>query len=281
MILGLVAIGFLAVILARTWDDVVWQVQLSGWRLGVAGVLLLAANGALARSWASLFGGEAARPQLVRGYFQALPAKYIPGGWAQPIGQVGLAGEAGVGLGHATVAYPVQVLCLVVAGAAMGSGLFLARGVPPVLRWFAGAGLASVVLLWRRWMEFTLGAIGKVFKRGSWGDLLPPQSSIWRSFGWTALGLGFMALSFAGLLTGVSAGGFPAPLAMSAFAFAWLAGFLAVPFPAGVGVREGVLIAALAGAAPAPVVISIALIHRALQMVSELVLALGSGLQRL
>jgi uncharacterized membrane protein YbhN (UPF0104 family) len=54
------------------------------------------------------------------------------------------------------------------------------------------------------------------------------------------------------------------------FALAWTAGFLALPFPAGVGIREVVLIAVLGRAGGTAPLIGASVAHRLLSIVAEL-----------
>lgn len=275
-LLGLVAVAFLTAALVRTWNQGLGRIDLSPWRLAATGMLLFLTNGALSRSWSALLGVDASRSHLVLGYLRALPGKYVPGGWAQPVGQIGMAEEAGAALGRAVVAYPVQAICLVVAGAVLGSGISLNSSVPNWIRWIAAGGLASAVLLRRRWLERLLAAVGRLLKKPNWGGLLPPQAAILASFAWSSLGLACMAASFA-VLAEQPGGDVPAfLLVMSSFAFSWLSGYLAVPFPGGVGVREATLTAALSGIAPTSLAIGLAILHRLLQISTELLLALGA-----
>jgi uncharacterized membrane protein YbhN (UPF0104 family) len=54
-----------------------------------------------------------------------------------------------------------------------------------------------------------------------------------------------------------------------AFSAAWVAGYVALPFPAGIGVREAVLVGLLP--APAAVVTAASIVHRLLTMLAELI----------
>jgi uncharacterized membrane protein YbhN (UPF0104 family) len=65
-----------------------------------------------------------------------------------------------------------------------------------------------------------------------------------------------------------------------AFAVAWTTGFLAVPFPSGIGIREGVLIAATGSPSGAASVIAASIVHRLVTMVGEIVMILFSRRRR-
>jgi len=213
----------------------------------------------------------------VRSYLRAQPAKYVPGGWAQPVSQVAHTANLGAHVGRATVAYPVQAVCLMVAGATLGSGLGFSEEPSSTLRWVSLAGLLSLVLLSRRWMMAVFALVGRAFRRGGWGALVPPQEASLKCFAWSLCVIGFMAAAFSLLAAGSYSGSVPPLTMISVFSLAWVAGFVAIPVPAGVGVREAVLMSVLGSAGPASVAVALSVAHRGLQMVAELVLAAGSG----
>jgi hypothetical protein len=83
---------------------------------------------------------------------------------------------------------------------------------------------------------------------------------------WAVTGLAFAALVAA--LHPLDAG--DVPLVMAAYAAAYAAGFLALLTPAGLGVREGVLVVALAPVLPAGPALVVALVSRVWMMLVEL-----------
>ena len=60
--------------------------------------------------------------------------------------------------------------------------------------------------------------------------------------------------------------------AVPAFALAWTVGFLAVPIPAGLGIREAVLIAVISRPGGAALVIAASVAHRLVAIISEAVM---------
>ena len=60
---------------------------------------------------------------------------------------------------------------------------------------------------------------------------------------------------------------------VGAFALAFVAGLLVVPLPAGAGVREGVLVATLAGSIGAPAALTVSLVSRLVLLAVDLVMA--------
>jgi uncharacterized membrane protein YbhN (UPF0104 family) len=83
---------------------------------------------------------------------------------------------------------------------------------------------------------------------------------------WAVTGLAFAALvaSLYPLAPG------DVPVVVAAFAAAYAAGFLALLTPAGLGVREGVLVVALASVLPAGPALVVALLSRVWMMLVEL-----------
>jgi hypothetical protein len=276
VVLGSAGVLFLVISLARNWTTWVGHVEINGWRLVLAMGLLLAAGVLLARSWAAVLAGLAPPGKLTRGYLRSQPAKYIPGGWAQPVSQVVHAAGDGAHIGMAATAYPVQAVCLFVSGAVLGVGVVALGEAPDVLRCVSPIGVLTVILLSRRWMAWIVGLLGRLLGKAGWEELVPAQAAIWRCFAWSLGAIGLMAAAFA-VLADSSYGSLLGPLgAISVFAFAWAVGFAALPFPAGVGVREAVLAGVLGGTGPGSLVVGLSILHRALQMLAELALLLVS-----
>jgi glycosyltransferase 2 family protein len=60
---------------------------------------------------------------------------------------------------------------------------------------------------------------------------------------------------------------------VGAFALAFVAGLLVVPVPAGAGVREGVLVAMLAGSIGGPAALTVSLVSRLVLLAVDVVMA--------
>jgi uncharacterized membrane protein YbhN (UPF0104 family) len=161
------------------------------------------------------------------------------------------------------------------AGAAIGALLLLAPGAPTLVRFGAASLLLLLAVLRRRWLATVLDRVGGWVGRPSISEHVPAQPAILRSFAWTVGTFGLSAGAFAILLRGLGADVTPVH-AIAAFCFAWTVGFLAVPFPAGIGIREAALVAALQGDVSAGLVIAASLCHRLVNMVVEVLLILGS-----
>ena len=257
--------------------------------LGAASLALLAGyllSGLLWGRMVTELGGPRISPGAsCRVYFLANLGRYVPGKIWQIAGVAYLSREAGVRASLGTAA-AVLGQGMALAGATLvGSGAFLAGGQR--MRTLGVWALTAAGLL-------VIGvAVPPLFRRGMdlWFRLLrqePPSGpDPGPGFGprWLALytlNWAVYAGSFWGLARAFGVGGGPVALA-SAFAAAYVLGYVAFFAPAGLGVREGFLVALLqplgvgAGAAAA-----LAVLARLWMTLVELVPALvvwgrGSG----
>ncbi len=239
----------------------------------LAAVVLLAAGVLLAAvAWARLLDG-ASLTTLLPSFTEAQLAKYVPGAIWQGVGQVLGAERLGVRRARASVAFLVQLWTQLVAATCVGALLVLdARAGWMWL--LPAAGILGLITLARRPLVWVLGVVGRLLRReaASAGRVAPAQRDI---IGAALLGAGTIALggwSFSALLLG------PRPqvevvAVVAAFAAAWVAGFLVVPLPAGAGVREFVLLAALGSEFGAAAVLAAAVVHRVVALVAEILLA--------
>jgi uncharacterized membrane protein YbhN (UPF0104 family) len=180
-------------------------------------------------------------------YYLSQLTKYLPvGGFAQAASQLSLAPSAGITVRRAAVAFPVSAVCAVAAGATLGSGLALAGDLPGWARVVAALGLLSPLLLYRPWMAKALNTARRLVHRIPDIDHLPSQREIIACYLWAAVTIGSFSVAYAVLLASTTEGENPARV-FCAFALAWVIGFLAVPIPAGLGVREALLVVFLPG----------------------------------
>lgn len=230
--------------------------------LGAAGML------AIALPWASglrLLGAAVAGRRHVAWYFVGEIGKYVPGGIWPVLGRGEMARRRGV---PAAAAYGSVALSLVAlylaAGAAVVVLLPFRVGGGATAWWAASAVLVPVGLLalHPRSVSAGLRLVARVARRDldvtvpSWAESLRYVAAYLPA--WALIGLATWAVARA--LTP------DAPVAGIAFAavLSWLAGFLAVPVPGGLGVREAVFVAA-SGLSPG-IGAAVALLARALFM---------------
>lgn len=269
LVFAAAAIGFLIAAFADTYDRTA-DVLPSWWRLALAEVFALAGLWFAGRSWLALFDDVEDKGPLLGAFYTAQVAKYVPGGVWQAVGQIGMSTRAGISIGRASTAFAVHALTNVAAGGTVGATLVLGASRPAMpLRLLSLLGLAPIALLHRGWMRRAVALVRRLIRRGAGDEVVPPQAAILRSYVW-CLGTFFTAGVAFGLVVSAEPRGWSIATAVAAFGLAWTAGFLALPFPSGLGVREGVLIA-IAGSQTAATVIAASAIHRLVTIVAEVI----------
>jgi uncharacterized membrane protein YbhN (UPF0104 family) len=276
-----IGLAGLAVAVASTVDNAREQVLPGADAFALAGGLALVSILASGRAWVALFRDVLAnlgeRVRFEATYYLSQLTKYLPaGGVLQAASQIGLAVAAGVPGGRVALAFPVSVVGTVAAGATLSAGMALAVELPGWARALALVGLAAPALLHRRSMAALLRLARRLVRRVPAPDRLPSQRSILVYYVWALVSIGATAAGYAVLLrslTGEASWG----IVFFASALSWTLGFLVVPLPAGIGVREAVLIAAVPGVDAGPL-LAASLAHRLLGMAAELAAALGSTL---
>jgi hypothetical protein len=113
----------------------------------------------------------------------------------------------------------------------------------------------------------------RLVRRQAPPDLVPPQRAILVSSAWSVATLLASGGAFALLVSDASNGTL---VAILGYALAWAVGFLALPFPSGLGVREAVLVAVVGPTAP---VIAASIVHRLVTIAAEGVLVVWSRLR--
>jgi len=282
VVLAVVA-GFFVATLAARWNDVIslkWRLEPG--LFTAATVLLALSYGLVAWLW-GLALRRAAGTRLVAGariWFLSNLARYVPGNVWSYVGAVELARREGVAR-RTTLAVMAltQVLSVVVALAA-GLPVLLAErarlGRPALLGAVVVVAVAGLAVLFRRRL---LGLARRRLPGFDPAELAPSAGTVaWLVAGyaayWVVTGLAFAALVAS--LYPLAAG--DVPLVVAAYAAAYAAGFLALLTPAGLGVREGVLVVALAPVLPAGPALVVALVSRVWMMLVELA---GAGVAHL
>jgi glycosyltransferase 2 family protein len=278
---GVLVVGLtgLALTVASTLDDASEQVMPGPGALAAGAALALAAILTSGRAWVALFHetlhDRGHRMRFEGNYYVSQLTKYLPaGGAVQAASQVSMASAAGVPLGRVALAFPVSAVGSIAAGATIGSGLALVSDLPAWARASSLLGLATPALLHRRFLAGVLEFGRRFVRRIPATDRLPSQRRILSFYAWAVVSMGCTAGAYTVLLQSLSDEASPG-VVFVAYAMSWTVGFLAVPLPAGIGVREAVLVACLPGVGAAPL-IAASLAHRLLGIGAELTAAFGT-----
>jgi hypothetical protein len=278
-VLGLAIVGFAARSLIRNWDELraqplEWNLQ-PGWIVLSALVvwlmyaLLIAAWRRMLSAWGrGLDPWSAARIWTVSSL-----GKYLPGKVWAVAGMAVMAQRAGIGAGPATgSAVILQVLAVGTGAAVTGlTGWSALRAAYPG----AATGLAVLLgtavvaiglLLWPGFVDRALRIAAPAAE-----PVRPPVGAVVfgivaNAIAWVGYGLALWLLA-RGLLPRAELGLLPA---IAVFTASYLAGFLALFAPGGIGVREGVFILMLQGPVGIGAATALAIASRLLLTLTEL-----------
>lgn len=258
--LALAGIIYVGIRIHDYWSGLSYlSLPISRW-FGVAGLAMLygAANAFLAIAWWNLLGhhGAHCRPSLtIKVFGLSQLAKYVPGNVAH------FAGRQALGMSHNIPGGPlakslIWELALLTLAAAQFGWIAVATLTPHISH-YTGISFfcASVVI--------TSYACWRMFGRHV------TRSFVCEVLFFTASAFVFASLAFVMLETK----DLPLPQFTSiggAFIVAWLAGFITPGAPAGIGVREGVLLYLLAGLAPETELLLLVLLSRLVSVLGDL-----------
>jgi len=272
-----VAVGFGAYAIAVRWHDV----HLALDRIGLLSCLwallaLLAMQFAALKVYQALLAGLGSPLSLrVSGgiLFIGQLGKYVPGSLWPILAQMELGARAKVPRARSASASVLAMLLSLVAGliTAMVTLPFAAHSA--AYYWVFAVLPVVLVCLHPKVLNRLLDKLFKLVKRPGLDE--PVRGRVLaRALAWA-----FTAWLFNGLQMWLLAERFGAPagrtmlLALGGYAFAWCVGFVVVIDPAGAGVREVLLIAALAPVIGSPAAVACALVSRVLNTVTDLICA--------
>lgn len=276
--LAVVVIGA-GFVVARGWDDIVEAWATASLPLITAALLLtmlaklfLAEN---ARMAAAATGFVMRYLDAARLYNLSQLGKYLPGSIWQFIGRAAAYRHLGANYGQIRDALLVESLWIV-AGATVVGCVLTGRGLYPLV----SEGLSSGVVIWLAAGFSTVALVVLVMllvkrdlvRRYMRLALPPVRVLLVQAAIWALLGLSFWMLARA---CGVAIDPF---FAAGLFAVAYAIGFL-VPFaPAGLGVRDAILIVGLLGFGESAEAIVVTVLARLIYLVVDLLMVAGQEL---
>jgi hypothetical protein len=220
--------------------------------------------------WLRELGFEASPLDAAAWYLGAELGKYLPGGVWTVLGRGELAHRGGgldrarayasTLLGYATMCVAAAVVCGVCGPVAAATG-------GPAWGWAFGALLPLHPVLLRRALT-----IGRTVSRGRLDAATPTWAAAGRLVAWAVPSWVLLGVFSVGLTRLLGLDAVTARIMLAAVA-AWTVGFLAVPVPAGAGIREIVFVA-LCGL-PAGSAVAVALLSRAALVLVDALLGAG------
>lgn len=286
-----VAVGCAVVVLASQWDDV--RDSLGLLSFGGVGLALLASVVSVLcsfQAWrvtlASL-GSPLPLAPAARVFFLGQLGKYVPGSVWAIVGQMELGRAVGVRRDRVATAGLLVLAISITVALALG-GL----AVPAMIE-AGGAGYALLILLivpmavvlHPRFLGPLLDRLFRLLRRPPL-EQRPSGRAILEVAALSIVSNGLLGIQAWALATDVGASGWRVlPLAIGGFSLAASAGLLAIPVPAGAGVRELVLVLALSPVLDVGGATLVALLSRVLLTVTDLATAaaatVGRGRHRL
>jgi len=271
---GLLAVAtaaFVTLELIRRWDDlsaILRDADLA-WVLASLAVFVVA-EVAFALAWPATLRrlGHAVDTRTAAATFLVTQtAKFVPGAIWPVVGRVGTADRLGVPKREVTAAVALET-GMIVAAALLVTGL--GGAASPILFDDVGPGLRALEIVAA---GAAAGAVGVGARHGAeriagrpllrgrpFAEMLLWQVAVWTGYG---LATGLLSVGLDG----------PFTAAIGAFSLAWVAGFVVIGAPAGLGVREAVLTAALTPTAGATTALAVAVGSRAAWTLVQLVMA--------
>jgi uncharacterized membrane protein YbhN (UPF0104 family) len=250
-----------------------------------AAVLGILSTFAMFRAWRHIVAGLHVGDLVARDartmYYCGQLGKYVPGSvWPAVI-------QGEIGARHQIPRRTVLTTYALTMVSAVGVGGVFAIGTwaHPTVGWvrllatgaFVGGVLLSVVFLHpkghgrvTRWViekSKSKVAMQSLERNEAWASFL------WTVVGWVLLGMHVVVLS---MPFGIRA--IDIVFISSSFALAWVVGLVAVPLPAGAGLRDAILIVTLGRLIGQPAAVSVAILSRLVMLINDMLFTAITGL---
>jgi glycosyltransferase 2 family protein len=238
----------------------------------------MACFGAYWRQTIHDMGGQLSATDSQRAYFASQLGKYIPGkAWVAVI-RCGLVGTDRVPATVIVASTVYESLAMMAAGALFALLALSAAGVGSRVLWLAGGLWLGLTLAVQPWLFSRMVVLATLPFRGNSGSAVKPVSYVtllkglfYFIPGWGLAGLSLVAVVHGSgiVVTGLSS----VLLACGSMALAMAAGFAILVVPAGLGVREWVLMQTLGPTLGPGNAVLIAIVARIMNVTVELLMA--------
>ncbi|MCS5512542.1 flippase-like domain-containing protein [Curtobacterium flaccumfaciens pv. betae] len=276
---AVVALAFLVWSIARQWDDISRDfVRLDAGTivLGVAATIVALVANML--SWRAMMSASGFRVRLAAAssiFFVGQLGKYIPGGVWSIAAQAELGRAHGLQRTGSAVAALASMLVSMVTAAVVGIvAVLLASSTGfATFWWLIPLIVVGLVCLTPPVLGRLIAVAFRILRRPAQDTTLTwtgtVKSLVWSLVMWLAYGVQ------ATLVLRVFGADSPTlfPVAVGAYAVAWLVGFVVVIAPAGIGPREGILVLLLGSVAGGSAPLALAVISRVFMTIGDVVLA--------
>ena len=268
LVLAVAAVVFVVREVVAVWPELVEVAEGADWRwLGVAAVVFVVGELLFALSWPvtlRLLDHRVDPAEGAAAFLVTQTAKFVPGSVWQAVGRFGAAARLGLPRRVTGASLLLETAGLCGAALVIG-GVTGAVGDTLVHAWDVSGGvavLASVGAVAAGSAGIVVGAL--LARRLLAGTTPTPVvvAALWQAAVWVLWGLAAAALAVAV--------GAPAGAVLGAFAFSWICGFVVIGAPAGLGVREVVMAAALAPSMAEADALAVTIGSRALWIVVQL-----------
>lgn len=265
MLLAAIALGFLGYGLARNWTETSAALaRLSWWAPAASLAAVLVGLGCMLVAWRDILAGLGSRLPLrvaARVLFVGQLGKYIPGMVWAFAAMIELARDHGAPprrtFSATALGVVVSLGCALALAAATLSGQIAREAwhllalLPLIL-----AGLHPRVLTWGMNLALRIARKEPLDRVLSGRDMVKVAG--WTMAGWLVYGVHTWVL-----IADMRPGGTSLyAVAAGAYALAWATGILTVVVPAGIGVREGAMVLALAPVLDTPRALAVAVVSR-------------------
>lgn len=263
--------------LSQAADQISWPTLSAA--VGIGAVVYAGLGLLLSTAWWLLIGAATHRPAWIVGlviWGSAQWAKYLPSNTLHFVGRQVLGGRYGLGQATLAVSSTLETLSLIAAAVVVaGCGRILEGTLTPAAAFLAIGLIAAGLVVFaglegglRRlpWTARLMSKVPRIHERGTYRRLAASM----------VLHVGFfLAVGGIGWLLALVL--FPSEASTDGslfrlvwvFASAWLAGTLTVGAPAGVGVREGVLVLGLSASLGGPAAVTLAIVLRAVTVLGD------------